>query len=87
MYDDLYKGMNSRSGKQARRQVVRYNNDDDNDADCYNSYDHNLNYDNDDAVDDTFKDNADHNGNTIYVIYKGSSRRSKSRRLVTIIMI
>jgi hypothetical protein len=87
MYDDLYKGMNSRSGKQARRQVVRYYNDDDNDADCYNSYDHNLNYDNDDAVNDTFNDNADHNDNTIYVIYKGSSRRSKSRRLVTIIMI
>ena len=65
MYD-LYKGMDSRSGKQARRQVVRYY-DDDND---------------DDAVDDndTFNDNADHNDNTIYVIYKGSSRRSKSRR-------
>ena len=83
MYNDLYKGMNSRSGKQARRQVVRYyDDDDDDDDDCYNSYDDNLNYDNDDAVDDndTFNDNADHNVNIIYVIYKGSSRRSKSRR-------
>ena len=84
MYDDLYRGMDSRSGKQARLQVVRYYDDDNDDdaADCYNSNDHNLNYDNDDAVDDndTFNDNADHNDNTIYVIYKGSSRRSKSRR-------
>ena len=51
--------MNSRGGKQARRQVVRYDDDDDDDADCYNSYDHDLNYDNDDAFDDndTFNDN------------------------------
>ena len=84
MYDDLYKSMNSRSGKQARRQVVRYYDDDDNEADCTLQVviDDNLNYDNDDAVDnnDTFNDNADHNDNIIYVIYKGSSRRSKSRR-------
>ena len=52
--------------KKARWQVVR----------CYDDVD------NDDAVDDndTFNDNADHNDNTIYVISKGSSRRSKSRR-------
>ena len=40
MFDDLYKGMNSSSGMQARRQVVRYNDDDDG-ADCYNSCDDN----------------------------------------------
>ena len=67
MYDDLYKAMNSRSGKQARRQVVRYYDDDDDDADCTLQVviDDNFNYDKDDAVDDndTFNYNADHNDN------------------------
>ena len=59
--------------KQARRQVVRYY--DDVYADYYNSDDFNLNYD---AADDD--DNVNDNDNIIYVIYKGRSRRSKSRR-------
>ena len=46
MYDDLYKGMDSRSGKQARRQVVRYDDDDDavNDNDTFNDNDNIMFY-------------------------------------------
>jgi len=55
--------------KQAWRQVVRYYDDY---TDYYNSDDDNLNDDNDDDADD--------NDNIIHVIYKGRSKRNKSRR-------
>ena len=45
MYDDLYKGMNSRSGKQARRQVERYYDDDAvDDKDTFNDNDNIMFY-------------------------------------------